>query len=53
LQDRADQKDYAIRMQEYFDHYLKGAPAPGWMEKGIPFLQREKTELNVLQGGGK
>jgi len=53
LQDRADQKDYAIRMQQYFDHYLKGAPAPDWMEKGVPFLQRDKTELNTLQGGGK
>ncbi|MGD0870681.1 MAG: prolyl oligopeptidase family serine peptidase [Bryobacteraceae bacterium] len=53
LQDRADQKDYAIRMQQYFDHYLKGAPAPDWMEKGVPFLQRDKTELDTLQGGGK
>jgi dipeptidyl aminopeptidase/acylaminoacyl peptidase len=53
LQDRADQKDYAIRMQQYFDHYLKGAPAPDWMEKGVPYLQRDKTELNSLQGGGK
>jgi dipeptidyl aminopeptidase/acylaminoacyl peptidase len=53
LQDRADQKDYAIRMQQYFDHYLKGAPAPDWMEKGVPFLQRDKTELNVLKGGGQ
>jgi dipeptidyl aminopeptidase/acylaminoacyl peptidase len=53
LQDRADQKDYAIRMQQYFDHYLKGAPAPDWMEKGVPYLQRDKTELDALHGGGK
>jgi dipeptidyl aminopeptidase/acylaminoacyl peptidase len=52
LSDRADQKDYAIRMQQYFDHYLKGAPAPDWMEKGVPFLQRDKTELNSMQQGG-
>jgi hypothetical protein len=28
LRNRADQKDYAIRLQQYFDHYLKGAAAP-------------------------
>jgi dipeptidyl aminopeptidase/acylaminoacyl peptidase len=51
LQNRADQKDYAIRMQQYFDHYLKGAPAPAWMTKGVPYLDRDKTELQALQGG--
>jgi hypothetical protein len=34
LRNRADQKDYTIRLQQYFDHYLKGAPAPDWMEGG-------------------
>ena len=53
LQNRADQKDYAIRMQQYFDHYLKGAPAPDWMTKGVPYLERDKTELQALQGGGQ
>ena len=48
IRNRADQKDYAIRMQQYFDHYLKGAPAPDWMEKGVPFLEREKTALSTL-----
>jgi dipeptidyl aminopeptidase/acylaminoacyl peptidase len=52
LSDRADQKDYTIRLQQYFDHYLKGAPAPDWMEKGVPFLDREHTALSGL-GGGK
>jgi dipeptidyl aminopeptidase/acylaminoacyl peptidase len=53
LQNRADQKDYTIRMQQYFDHYLKGAPAPDWMTKGVPYLERDKTELQALQGGGQ
>ena len=44
LRKRINQKDYTRRMQEFFDHYLKGAPAPEWMEKGIPFLQREKEK---------
>jgi dipeptidyl aminopeptidase/acylaminoacyl peptidase len=29
--------DYAIRMKEYFDHYLKGEPAPEWISKGVPY----------------
>ena len=44
LRKRINQKDYTRRLQEFFDHYLKGAPEPQWMEKGIPFLQREKEK---------
>jgi dipeptidyl aminopeptidase/acylaminoacyl peptidase len=50
LRNRADQKDYTIRLQQYFDHYLKGAPAPDWMEKGVPYLERERTALSTLGG---
>lgn len=28
--------DYTTRMMQFFDHYLKGAPAPEWMLHGIP-----------------
>jgi len=31
-----DAWDYTIRMTQFFDHYLKGKPAPVWMLKGIP-----------------
>jgi dipeptidyl aminopeptidase/acylaminoacyl peptidase len=48
LRNRADQKDYTIRLQQYFDHFLKGAPAPSWMEKGVPYLERERTALSEL-----
>jgi dipeptidyl aminopeptidase/acylaminoacyl peptidase len=41
LRRRADLKDFGLRMQQYFDHFLKGAPKPEWMEKGIPFNERE------------
>jgi dipeptidyl aminopeptidase/acylaminoacyl peptidase len=50
LRNRADQKDFTIRLQQYFDHYLKGAPAPGWMTEGVPYLERDKTELNAFTG---
>jgi dipeptidyl aminopeptidase/acylaminoacyl peptidase len=26
--------DYSIKMKEYFDHYLKGEPAAGWITSG-------------------
>jgi dipeptidyl aminopeptidase/acylaminoacyl peptidase len=44
LRRRINQKDYTRRLQEFFDHFLKGAPAPEWMEKGIPYLQKEKEK---------
>lgn len=28
--------DFTIRQQQFFDHYLKGKPAPKWMTDGIP-----------------
>lgn len=51
LRDRADQKDYTIRLQQYFDHFLKGAPAPDWMEKGVPYLEKDRTALSTLAPG--
>jgi len=44
LRKRINQRDYTRRLQEFFDHFLKGAPKPDWMEKGIPYLQREKEK---------
>jgi dipeptidyl aminopeptidase/acylaminoacyl peptidase len=44
LRKRASQKDYTMRMQQFFDHHLKGAPAPEWMVKGIPYTEREKEK---------
>jgi dipeptidyl aminopeptidase/acylaminoacyl peptidase len=41
LRQRANQKDYTMRLQQFFDHHLKGAPKPEWMAQGIPYLQRE------------
>jgi len=36
----ADRKDLSIRMMQFFDHFLKAAPAPYWMEHGIPALEK-------------
>lgn len=35
VEDSMNKMDYTIRMQQFFDHYLKGAPPPVWMTKGI------------------
>lgn len=49
LRRRANQKDWSRRMRQFFDHYLKGEPAPEWLEKGVPYLERdeEKERFNV------
>ncbi len=36
----ANQKDFQMRMKQYFDHHLKGAEAPAWMREGVPFLEK-------------
>ena len=40
LRGMANRKDLTIRYFQFFDHYLKGAPAPKWMTEGVPFLQK-------------
>jgi len=42
---RANQKDMAMKMQEFFDAKLKGAPMPEWMVKGIPAVDKGKDQL--------
>ncbi len=49
LTKRENQKDFLTRMKQYFDHYLKGTPAPRWMTDGVDFLDREwatPTDMN-------
>jgi dipeptidyl aminopeptidase/acylaminoacyl peptidase len=38
----ANQRDYTVRMKEYFDHYLMGTPAPDWIVNGVPRLKMEE-----------
>ena len=37
---RANQLDVALRQMQFFDHHLRGMPAPEWMKRGIPFLEK-------------
>ena len=41
LRKPANRKDYTVRMREFFDHYLKGEPAPGWWLEGVSHLDME------------
>ena len=52
LRKRPTQKDYTVRMEQFFDHFLKGAAAPDWMEKGVPYIEREqeKEKINSVYG---
>lgn len=40
LKERRNRKDITIRLQQFFDHYLKGDPMPRWMREGIPALRK-------------
>ncbi|GAB2689426.1 prolyl oligopeptidase family serine peptidase [Mucilaginibacter koreensis] len=40
LVQRKNRKDISIREAQFFDHYLKGAPMPVWMDKGVPAVDK-------------
>ena len=44
---RANQKDMAMRMEQFFNHHLRGMPAPEWMTKGIPYISKGKDQLGA------
>ena len=50
-----NQKDFQIRMRQFFDHYLRDKPAPRWMDSGRSFLEKER-DLEMVRprrnGGG-
>lgn len=39
LRKPANQKDYTVRMKEFFDHHLMDKPAPDWLRQGVPHLK--------------
>lgn len=39
---RENRLDFAKRMQQFFDHYLKDEPMPDWMASGIPAVDKGK-----------
>lgn len=45
-----NRRDWAIRMQQFFDHYLKDAPAPVWLQDGVPAIKKGLT-LGLEEAG--
>ncbi|OQP63221.1 hypothetical protein A3860_25360 [Niastella vici] len=53
LVERRNRKDLSIRLGQYFDHFLKGAPAPRWLAEGLPATSKGidwGTELEEQKG---
>lgn len=53
---REDAEDYTIRIEQFFDHYLKEAPAPKWMTEGVPAIYKgieKRYELDPAGSCGK
>ncbi|UOR04707.1 prolyl oligopeptidase family serine peptidase [Hymenobacter aerilatus] len=40
---RENRKDISVRELQFFDHYLKGAPAPVWLERGVPAVEKGRN----------
>lgn len=40
IRERRNRKDITRRLQQFFDHYLKGEPMPRWMKQGISPLRK-------------
>lgn len=44
LLQRQNREDYDLRLMQFFDYYLKGAPEPDWMKSGIPAIEKGITK---------
>lgn len=54
VNNKKNQQDLTIRVTQFFDHYLKGAPPPVWMTKGVPYsLKGIETGLELDKSGDK
>lgn len=47
LSKRVNRIDFTKRVIEFFDHYLMDKPAPDWMTKGVPFLEKESSKTDA------
>ncbi len=49
-----NRKDFNIRMAQFFDHYLQGAPEPVWMKRGVPALEKGINQgYELISAGGQ
>jgi hypothetical protein len=46
-----NKRDDATRMFQFFDHFLRGAPAPVWIDRGVPARDKGRTlGLDLVTG---
>ena len=50
LRGREQQKYWTVHFDEFFDHFLKGKPAPSWMTMGVDYLHRGERNVRPLFG---
>jgi dienelactone hydrolase len=51
LRKPVNRKDWTVRMQQFFDHYLLDAPVPVWMEHGVPAMEKGRNlGLDLVTG---
>ena len=43
LSRRPNRIDLTIRMQQFFDYYLKSEPIPDWMQNGVPAIKKNEV----------
>jgi dienelactone hydrolase len=45
LRKRQNMEDWSRRMFEFFEHHLRGEPAPRWMTDGVPYSERVREKI--------
>jgi dipeptidyl aminopeptidase/acylaminoacyl peptidase len=50
---REQQKYWTVHLDEFFDHFLRGKPAPDWMTQGVDFLHRGLRDVDTTSYGEK
>ena len=48
LANKENQKDFQVRMKQFFDHYLTGTPMPTWMSEGLPQVRKGEAIKPVV-----
>ena len=42
--------DFQYRLRQFFNHHLRGEPAPEWMTDGVPYLDKERRMREFAPG---
>ena len=46
---RANRVDWAIRMQQFFDYYLKDTASPKWLKNGVPAINKGEMGYELIE----